>query len=161
MSTPQLPFFVYGTLLPGEANHGLVQGRITAAAPAVLHGVLLYEGPGYPFAVADPDGAGTVHGALLHPLPELYGRVLADLDALEGYVPGAPGNLYERVVCQAVPQGEGTGEDRRTEAWLYVADPARARELRASARPLPGGRWCPDRRPAVGVQPPHRRPRTM
>ncbi|MEU3460296.1 gamma-glutamylcyclotransferase family protein [Streptomyces sp. NPDC006733] len=143
---PRLPFFVYGTLRPGQANHVLVAGRTAPPKPAVLPGALLYDGPGYPYAVAaEGDAAAdTVHGELLHVLPGHYERVLADLDRLEEHVPGARGNLYERLVLRVVC------DDLPCEAWVYLAGEGPARTLRASGRVIPGGDWARER-------PPHRR----
>ncbi|MDF9813098.1 gamma-glutamylcyclotransferase family protein [Streptomyces sp. SPB162] len=143
---PRLPFFVYGTLRPGQANHVLVAGRTAPPRPAVLPGVLLYEGPGYPYAVAGPDDAvtGGVHGELLHVLPGHYERVLADLDRLEEHVPGARGNLYERSALRVVCDG------RPCDAWVYLAGEEPAAALRASGQVIPGGDW-------VRAQRPHRR----
>ncbi|MCQ4082018.1 gamma-glutamylcyclotransferase [Streptomyces sp. RB6PN25] len=130
-----LPFFVYGTLRPGERNHDRVlRGRVASVEAAVLPGTLLFDGPGYPYAVDDPRGAGRVHGELVEPLPEAYDEVLADLDRLEEYVPGAPGNLYERVVRE-VRCGDGA---RR--AWVYLAAGPIRQELLASGRRA-GGDW--------------------
>ncbi|MEU1625193.1 gamma-glutamylcyclotransferase family protein [Streptomyces sp. NPDC020096] len=136
MDAGRLPVFVYGTLRPGEANHPrLLRGRTTAETPAVLAGALLYEGPGYPYAVDDP-GGGEIRGELIDPLPEAYEAVLADLDRLEEYVPGAPGNLYERVVREVRP---AAGDVRR--AWVYLAAPATTRTLRANGVRIADGDW--------------------
>jgi len=81
------PFFVYGTLRPGERNHDLfLRGRTESEAPGRLRGALLYEGPGYPYAVEEPGGeGGTVSGELVTALPEAYDELLAVLGAL---IPG-------------------------------------------------------------------------
>ncbi|GHI07940.1 hypothetical protein AQI88_33675 [Streptomyces cellostaticus] len=139
MTTPdpsELPFFVYGTLRPGEANHDLfLRGRIRTEAPARLQGAVLYDGPGYPYAVEEP-GAGTISGELVTALPEAYGRLLGELDRLEEYVPGDPRNLYERVARDVV-RTDGTA----VRAWVYVAAPPVAARLRARGRRIESGDW--------------------
>ncbi|WP_307813454.1 gamma-glutamylcyclotransferase family protein [Streptomyces sp. N35] len=140
-----LPFFVYGTLRPGEYNHRrFLRGRIVAAEPARWVGAELYEGPGYPYAIEGTGtgisagigtGTGTVHGEIVTPAPQEYPQLLALLDRLEDYVPGDPDNDYERV---ARTVETATGPVR---AWVYVAAPAVAARLRAAGRVLPGGDW--------------------
>ncbi|MFH9420746.1 gamma-glutamylcyclotransferase family protein [Streptomyces sp. NPDC017529] len=133
----RLPFFVYGTLRPGRANHArCLRGRTVAEESALVRGVLLYEGPGYPYAVAGPADA-VVHGDLVQPGEDVHDEVRAALDRLEGYVPGAPGNLYERVAWRAE---RADGEAVR--AWLYVAAEPLATRLRATGTPVPGGDWA-------------------
>lgn len=85
-----LPFFVYGTLRPGEVNHDLfLRGRTASEEPAVLPDAALYDGPGYPYAVHRP---GTVVvGELITAAPGGYGRLLAALDQLEEYGARAAG----------------------------------------------------------------------
>ncbi|WP_406149241.1 gamma-glutamylcyclotransferase family protein [Streptomyces sp. NBC_01012] len=102
MTEAGLPFFVYGTLLPGEPNHDrFLRGRTQEERPALLPDALLYEGPGYPYAI---EGHGTVRGALVTATPGAYAELLAMLDGLEQYLgPGHPRNLYERVARRAVP----------------------------------------------------------
>ncbi|MEU9306306.1 gamma-glutamylcyclotransferase family protein [Streptomyces sp. NPDC048256] len=171
MSAPELPFFVYGTLRPGEVNHDLLlRGRTLREEPARLAGAVLYQGPGYPYAVEEPGG--TVAGELVTPLPRAYARLLAELDRLEEYVPGDPRNLYERVEREvAVPpgtkvarggdargdghadadgDGEGEGDEQGAvlrgagpvvRAWVYVAAPAVADRLRARGKLIESGDW--------------------
>jgi gamma-glutamylcyclotransferase (GGCT)/AIG2-like uncharacterized protein YtfP len=147
----RLPFFVYGTLLPGEHNHDrFLCGRTCEEQPAVLPGALLYEGPGYPYAV---EGHGTVHGSLVTAEPGAYVELLGLLDDLEQYLgPDHPRNLYERVARRALPVpgapdagagAPGTAEPVR--AWVYLAATAVARSLRTCGTPVPGGDWL--RRP--------------
>lgn len=134
MTTGELPFFVYGTLLPGGRNHDrFLRGRTAAERPALLPDALLYEGPGYPYAV---EGSGTVGGALITPAPGAYGELLGLLDDLEQYLgPGHPRNLYERVARDV------RVEEATASAWVYLAGAAVTRSLRAGGTPIPGGRW--------------------
>ncbi len=132
----RLPFFVYGTLLPGQANHAwALRGRTAHEEPARIAGALLYDGPGYPYAIPGPPDA-TVHGALVHPRAADYDEVRTVLDRLEDYAPGDPRNLYERVVTDAVrPDG------RTVRAWVYLAAEPLAARLRTTGTPIGGGDW--------------------
>jgi gamma-glutamylcyclotransferase (GGCT)/AIG2-like uncharacterized protein YtfP len=132
-----LPFFVYGTLRPGEVNHDLfLRGRTRFEVPGRLPGTVLYEGPGYPYAVEEP-GGGVVRGELVTAHPEAYAELLAELDRLEDYVPGDPRSLYERVERKVVRDADGAA----VRAWVYVAAPAVAARLRSRGRPIAGGDW--------------------
>jgi gamma-glutamylcyclotransferase (GGCT)/AIG2-like uncharacterized protein YtfP len=131
-----LPFFVYGTLRPGETNHDLfLRGRTLREEPGRLRGAVLYEGPGYPYAVEEPGSV--VSGELVTALPEAYAGLLAELDRLEEYVPGDPRNLYERVARDVVRAADGAA----VRAWVYVAAPAVAARLRVRGKPIEGGEW--------------------
>jgi len=130
-----LPFFVYGTLRAGERNHALLRGRTGSWTPARLPGTLLFRGPGYPFAVADPVGTAVVHGDLVDVPAEHFAQVLADLDRLESYAPDDPDSLYLRVAREV-----HTAQGPRL-AWLYLAGPALAGDLLTSGRPIPTGDW--------------------
>ncbi|WP_443034297.1 gamma-glutamylcyclotransferase family protein [Streptomyces sp. BE147] len=161
----ELPFFVYGTLLPGEPNHDLfLRGRTTGERPAVLPGALLYDGPGYPYAV---EGHGAVHGTLIMAVPGVYGELLGLLDHLEEYLgPDHPRNLYERVIRTvefpvAGDPGAGAGGaeapvagERPVRAWVYLAAAAVTRSLRTSGILIPDGRWITGRPPPPGRRTP-------
>ncbi|MGW1585631.1 gamma-glutamylcyclotransferase family protein [Streptomyces sp. NPDC002386] len=134
-----LPFFVYGTLRPGERNHDLfLRGRTDLEEPGRFQGAALYEGPGYPYAVEEPGG--TVSGELVTTARKSYAGLLAELDRLEEYTPGDPRNLYERV-ARPVERPDGT----TTRAWVYLAAPAVATRLRTGGRRITSGDWL-DRR---------------
>ncbi|MFH9132789.1 gamma-glutamylcyclotransferase family protein [Streptomyces sp. NPDC017524] len=144
----ELPFFVYGTLLPGEPNHDLfLRGRTAGERPAVLPRALLYEGPGYPYAI---EGHGRVHGTLLIAAPGVYGELLGLLDHLEEFLgPGHPRNLYERVVREVELPARSTAEagepGESVRAWVYLAATAVTRSLRTGGVLIPEGRWSTGR----------------
>ncbi|WP_041819979.1 gamma-glutamylcyclotransferase family protein [Streptomyces davaonensis] len=132
-----LPFFVYGTLRCREPNHDLfLRGRTLKEEPARLSGAVLYDGPGYPYAVEDPGGA--VRGDLVTVRGEEYPELLAELDRLEEYVPGDPRSLYQRVARDVTRDADGT----RVRAWVYLAAPAVATRLRAHGRLIASGDWA-------------------
>ncbi|GAA1226498.1 gamma-glutamylcyclotransferase [Kitasatospora nipponensis] len=146
-----LPFFVYGTLRPGLHNHARhLGGRCLRSRPAVLGGAVLHDGPGYPYAVRDPDPRRLVHGELLTVRPADYARVLAELDELEECRPDDSG-LYVRLRLPVRPTGgaaTATGSEGLAgpagpveDAWVYLAGPAQAEYLRAHPSPIPSGDW--------------------
>ncbi|MFD4141344.1 gamma-glutamylcyclotransferase family protein [Streptomyces sp. NPDC058572] len=138
MTAVELPFFVYGTLRPGQHNHdAFLHGRTAAEKPATLPGALLYDGPGYPYAVEDP-GGGTVASEVVTAAPGEYRELLVVLDHLEEFIaPGHPRNLYERVAREVIGE-DGTA----VRAWVYVAAEGLARELRDRGRTIEGGDWA-------------------
>ncbi|NEB04300.1 gamma-glutamylcyclotransferase [Streptomyces sp. SID13726] len=132
----RLPFFVYGTLRPGEVNHDLfLRGRVRSEEPGRLTGAVLYDGPGYPYAVEETGGA--VAGEIVTPRPDAYAELLAALDELEEYTPGDPRNLYERVAREVLRTADGTS----VRAWVYVAAPSVAVGLRARGKLIEGSDW--------------------
>ncbi|MFD7028936.1 gamma-glutamylcyclotransferase family protein [Streptomyces sp. NPDC059917] len=141
----ELPFFVYGTLRPGEVNHdAFLRGRTRSEEPARLPDALLYDGPGYPYAVQRA-GEQTV-GELVAAAPGQYARLLAELDRLEEYHgPDSPLNLYERVRRTTLRPDGSTAA-----AWVYLAAPQLADALARAGTPIPGGDWLRRKGPLQG-----------
>jgi gamma-glutamylcyclotransferase (GGCT)/AIG2-like uncharacterized protein YtfP len=134
-----LPIFVYGTLRPGQENYDrFVLGKTAREVPAVLPAHAMFVLGGYP-CITEDAGLGDVIGDVLYLLPELFPKVLAALDQLEGYVPGDPSSPYLRVRC-SVRTGDGGEPPHASLAWVYVAgEPALLR--RPACVPVPGGNW--------------------
>lgn len=140
------PFFVYGTLRPGQANHArLLAGRTVAEVPAILGGHALY-GPGLPYVTAG-ERACSVVGDLIFVGPESYVEVLADLDRLEGYDPGRPSH-YERV-ARTVRYLGPDGCETTVLAWVYLAGPMARKHLGPAER-IVSGDWLETRLAACG-----------
>jgi gamma-glutamylcyclotransferase (GGCT)/AIG2-like uncharacterized protein YtfP len=132
----RLPFFVYGTLRTGEVNHDLfLRGRTQAEEPARLTDAVLYDGPGYPYAVEERGGV--VRGEVVTALPDAYEDLLTGLDRLEEYALNDPRNLYERVEREVIRDADGTP----VRAWVYVAAPSVAARLRERGKLIESGDW--------------------
>ena len=123
--TPGLPLFVYGTLMSGHDQAGLLGTlhRSTATARGRLYSLPA----GYP-ALCLGD-ASVVHGELVQS-PDA--RLLRLLDQYEGVSEG----LFRR--CTA----DVTVGLRRVKAWVYVMD----RPEERGGRHLKSGRWRSIRR---------------
>lgn len=137
----QLPFFVYGTLKPGGSNYGrYLAGRTAAELPASLAGAALFSPGPYPFLTLEADlvlPGDVAQGVLITLASGQYAGSLPLLDQLEGYVPGAGDNLYERV---ALDVSTAAGLRR---AWVYVAAAKALRLIRAGRmRRVQGGVWA-------------------
>src|SRR5262245_65772470 len=117
--------FVYGTLLRGEQNHGLLLGARCAGAARTRAAFAMFDLGGFPCIVrADRGGGEPVTGEVY----EVDAATLARLDALED----AP-RWYRR---EPVELDDGA----LAEAYLYAQDVG-------SAPRVPGGDWR--RRPGV------------
>ena len=98
--------FVYGTLLPGEANHRLIERHVRSARPATMEGVLVDLGA---FPALIP-GDGIVKGIVL----ELTSAAMEITDRLEGYHPDRDPSLYLRKEV-SVQLDDG----QEVQAWTY------------------------------------------
>lgn len=133
MADPPLPVFVYGTLRRGgRFHHDLLAGRAVTIEPARLAGATMWDNHGaYPFVALV--GAGSVLGELVTAPAGDHVDLLGALDHLEGHEPGAPDNLYERVIVE-VETAEGAQR-----AWVYVRTDVE--DLDRALPRIPGGDW--------------------
>lgn len=127
----QLPFFVYGTLLPGQPNYHLWGQGIAGQQPATFANGRLFDMGYYPMLV---EGMGSeVSGMLVTINVAHYADVLQRIDVLEGFNPQEPKQgAYRRLkrVVQVIDKG-------RAEAWVYLGTDRYA----ASAPLIESGDW--------------------
>ncbi|GAB2698547.1 gamma-glutamylcyclotransferase [Paenibacillus thermoaerophilus] len=120
--------FVYGTLLPGEINHGVLSPHALEWWPGAVRGHLVDVGP-YPALVPGTDGR--VTGQWVRIAPE----GLRPLDELELFRGIEEPNEYERVWIKDLETGRA--------GWTYVWPDDRGFAV------IPGGDW-PSYRTARG-----------
>jgi gamma-glutamylcyclotransferase (GGCT)/AIG2-like uncharacterized protein YtfP len=138
--TAQLPFFVYGTLIPGQPNAAVWGQEIVSNARASLANCQLYDLGYYPMLVEGR--AGEVQGVLITLRATRYHDVLRLIDALEGYDPSRPGaSAYKRVI-RVVGGPDGTP----VRAWVYVGEAGHVTEDKL----IVGGSW-PEHVSAAGA----------
>jgi gamma-glutamylcyclotransferase (GGCT)/AIG2-like uncharacterized protein YtfP len=134
------PFFVYGTLRPGEENYQLfAAGKTLCEVPAVLPRHVMYAGR-YPCVVEDDcEGGSRVVGDLLFIHPALYEQVLAAFDALERFDPTQEDPWYRRVT-RTVDYVAEDGNSRRITAWVYLGGRTTVATYTETDR-VPSGDW--------------------
>lgn len=98
----QIPFFVYGTLIPGQSNDHYWRNQIVNAEPATLENAYLFSLGRFPMLIEsqgmeadDLDHVGRsdlnrlrpnrVKGVLITVTATCYEFILKELDVLEGY----------------------------------------------------------------------------
>lgn len=106
--------FVYGTLMPNQANFA-VAGSPQFIYPAFTHGYTLWhlEPEGYP-AIVSGNSTETVKGYVFFYETEEWNRILTQLDLLEGIHEDPP--LYQRIKTQALINHEQIEQ----EVWVYL-----------------------------------------
>lgn len=124
-----LPFFVYGTLLPGQPNFGLWSDHIVSLRPARLPGFALLDLGPYPMIVRRP---AEVVGLVAELDRASFPDVVSALDYLEGFDPDRPSaSEYRRERHIARTLG-----GLPIAVWTYAGHPS------TSDYPLiPGGDW--------------------
>jgi gamma-glutamylcyclotransferase (GGCT)/AIG2-like uncharacterized protein YtfP len=128
------PFFVYGTLLPGQPNYYLWGRSIVAEQAAYLPNGRLYDCGPYPMCLDTGAESERVYGRLITIRPQTYRHILARLDRLEAYDPANPADSdYLRVARTVQLADEATA----VTAWVYLGNLTYTPELPLIAN----GRW--------------------
>lgn len=128
----ELGVFVYGTLMPGHANHALITHLVASTSPAKLLAHTLYDLGPFPCIVKSYEG-GVVPG--WHLTFTDHDAALALMDNLEGfYGPDHEHNMYNRTTGVVIIPNPG-GTDTSTRAHTYTW----ARHIRPEATRVPSG----------------------
>lgn len=144
-----LPFFVYGTLIPGQPGDGFWADNIATIADAALSGGILYSLGEFPMVIESHPHNTTINGGsmpistngdqpqikgkLISVHRDAYSQIMARLDMYEGFDPQNEGNsIYlrrERMVT--------TADGKAELAWAYIG-----KITYTIDRPIvPGGDW--------------------
>ncbi|MEM7802974.1 MAG: gamma-glutamylcyclotransferase family protein [Chloroflexota bacterium] len=137
-----LPFFVYGTLIPGQSSSTLWNRGITQSQDAYLTNSLLYSLGDFPMLIDSdqPDGisflnykSARVKGKLVMVDSLQYRAIVSELDRYEGYFPeNEAESLYLRR-RRWVTLDSG----KQKLAWAYIGKITYTKD-----RPVvPGGDW--------------------
>lgn len=109
-----LPFFVYGTLLPGQPNAHLWGSAVAQMRPALFPDGRLYDMGNFPMLIA---GNGRpIPGMLVELQPQMYDPLIRRLDELEKYNPTQP---QHSIYCRE-PHAIQTAPNQHATAWVYV-----------------------------------------
>lgn len=136
----RLPFFAYGTLLPGQPNYWLWEEAIRDLRPAKLAGYRLLDMGNYPMLVEGGDR--DVEGALVTIQSSSYGEILGRLDRLEGFDPANSNEcIYRRV--ERIVYLEDASSAR---AWIYLG----SADAALGARVIDSGDWVSYSASALG-----------
>ena len=135
--------FVYGTLLPGEANFQQIATMVAGREAARTRGRLFHLPLGYPALMEAEEG-------LLHGVPlrfnEPIEKVLDVCDRIEGYQPDdEESSLFIRVAKQVEPEGGASKE-----AWCYSVGPALREESLREGQEVDDGDWLAFRKRRSG-----------
>ena len=114
--TEILPFFVYGTLLPGQPNDFYWKSDVLRTEPAVYLGANMFAFPHFPMITETGDQSKQIKGELIWVDESRYIDVLQQIDFLEGFDPSAKEkSIYQRLKRDVVFE-----QGKKEEAWIYI-----------------------------------------
>jgi len=109
-----LPFFVYGTLIPDQPNYYLWKDSIVSTKNGLIKNYQLFDMGHYPMIVQS--NGNTVHGMLMYIKNEDYTKVTKIIDNLEGYNPENHGSSAYNREMREIELENGEIE----KAWIYI-----------------------------------------
>jgi len=92
-----VPFFVYGTLLPEQPNFRLWGDSISRMEYGRIKDCQLFDMGAYPMLIEEKEKY--VHGMLVFVVPEKVDDMIAIIDELEGYDPESMGSRHTTGKC--------------------------------------------------------------
>ncbi len=128
-----LPFFVYGTLLPGQPNDHFWGNTILRHEPAVHHGADLFSMRHFPMMIEPDRCEGSVIGKLIWVDPDRFEQVVHQIDILENYDPAH----HETSPYQRLQRDVFTADGESVTAYTYVG----REELITGLPQIPHGDW--------------------
>ena len=126
-----IPFFVYGTLIPEQPNYYLWKDSIIGTKKGIIKNYQLFDMGHYPMIVKSEGN--NVHGMLMYIKDEDYDKITKIIDNLEGYNPENHGSsAYNREMRDIQLEG---GEIEK--AWIYIGSKEYVKEGNA----VKDGNW--------------------
>ena len=127
-----VPFFVYGTLLPEQPNFRLWKDSISRMEYGRIKDCQLFDMGAYPMLVESNEKY--VHGMLVFVIPKYKDEMIARIDELEGYDPEKHGeSAYNREMREVELESGKT-----VTAWVYLGH----KKYIDKEKPVPGGKWA-------------------
>jgi len=110
----QLPFFVYGTLIPDQPNYYLWKDSIINKKKGLIKNYQLFDMGHYPMIIELEEN--NVDGIVIYIKTEDYDKITKIIDNLEGYNPERNGSsAYNREIRDIeLEDGE------LVKAWIYI-----------------------------------------
>ena len=127
-----VPFFVYGTLLPDQPNFQLWGDSISRMEYGRIKDCQLFDMGAYPMLVESKGKY--VHGMLVFVIPEYKDEMITRIDELEGYDPEKHGESAYNREMQEVELESG----KTVTAWVYLGH----KKYIEQEKPVPGGKWA-------------------
>jgi len=112
----QLPFFVYGTLIPDQPNYYLWKDSIINTKKGLIKNYQLFDMGHYPMIV-ELEG-NNVDGIVIHIKTEDYDKITKIIDNLEGYNPERHGSSAYNREIRDIELEEG----ELVKAWIYIGN---------------------------------------
>ena len=110
----QLPFFVYGTLIPDQPNYYLWKDSITDTKKGITKNYQLFDMGHYPMIIKS-EGS-NVNGMLMYIKTEDYDKITKIIDNLEGYNSENHGSSAYNREIRDIELENGELE----KAWIYI-----------------------------------------